>query len=81
LQERASKVSEINAIRKQIEREYAERVKLEDAIMKDLQQQLTADKAQSYTVKMTEKLRETKKRLVNQRYMHTRVASVGLKFL
>ncbi|XP_076810379.1 coiled-coil domain-containing protein 40-like [Clavelina lepadiformis] len=61
--ERSIKLSEISALRKQIEREYLEKVALEDQVMKDLQQQLTANKAQSYTVKVTEKMRETKKKL------------------
>ena len=66
LQERSLKQGEISALRKKIEKEYDDKVELEDKIMKDLQQQLTADKAQSYTVKITEKLRETKKRLVSR---------------
>ncbi|XP_078491914.1 coiled-coil domain-containing protein 40 [Ciona intestinalis] len=61
--ERSMRLSEINAFRKQIEREYLEKVALEDRIMKDLQQQLTADKAQNYTVKVTQDIRQKKKKL------------------
>uniref|UniRef100_H2XUM1 Coiled-coil domain-containing protein 40 n=1 Tax=Ciona intestinalis TaxID=7719 RepID=H2XUM1_CIOIN len=61
--ERSMRLSEINALRKQIEREYLEKVALEDRIMKDLQQQLTADKAQNYTVKVTQDIRQKKKKL------------------
>jgi len=67
-QERTLRQGEITALRKKIEKEYDEKVDLEDKIMKDLQQQLTANKAESYTVKITEKLRETKKRLVSFHY-------------
>uniref|UniRef100_H2YI71 Coiled-coil domain-containing protein 40 n=1 Tax=Ciona savignyi TaxID=51511 RepID=H2YI71_CIOSA len=61
--EKSMKLSEINALRKQIEREYLEKISLEDRIMKDIQQQLAADKAQSYTVKVTQEIREHKKKL------------------
>lgn len=67
LQERSLKQNEISALRKKIEKEYDERVELEDKIMKDMQQQLTAQKAKSYTVKVTEKLRQTKKHLVSSK--------------
>lgn len=58
------KLSEINVLRKQIEREYKEKVKLEDMIMSKLQQQLTADKAKQYTKNVTVGLRDRKKQLV-----------------
>ena len=70
LQERSIKQNEISALRKKIEKEYDERVELEDMIMKDMQQQLTAQKAKSYTIKVTEKLRETKKHLVSCEIYH-----------
>ncbi|XP_039265191.1 coiled-coil domain-containing protein 40-like isoform X1 [Styela clava] len=61
--ERSMRLSEINVLRKQIEREYREKVKLEDLIMTKLQQQLTADKASVYTTKVTTEIRDRKKAL------------------
>ena len=59
------KLSEVGAIRKQIEREYLAKVQLEHEIMSKLQLQLTADKAQKYTVKEMEKMIINKKKLVS----------------
>lgn len=61
--ERSMKLSEINILRKQIEREYTEKVKLEDQILAKLQQQLSADKASEYTKKVTDDFRTRKKAL------------------
>ncbi|KAJ7340194.1 Coiled-coil domain-containing protein 40 [Desmophyllum pertusum] len=51
------KENEITALRKQIEREFMEKIKLEDNIMEKMRSQLTLDKAAQYTKKMTDKLR------------------------
>ena len=51
------KESELVNLRKQIEKEFGEKVKLEDHILSKLQGQLTADKASQYTKKMREKIR------------------------
>ncbi|KAK3733202.1 hypothetical protein QZH41_019682 [Actinostola sp. cb2023] len=51
------KENELTALRKQIEREFLEKVGLEDAIMEKLRSQLTMDKATRYTKKMTDRLR------------------------
>ncbi|CAH3039798.1 unnamed protein product [Pocillopora meandrina] len=51
------KENEITALRKQIEREFGEKIKLEDNIMEKMRSQLTLDKAAQYTKKMTDKLR------------------------
>ncbi len=66
LQDKSSKLNEINALRIQIEKEYLERVKLEDMIIEKMQAQLTLDKASKYTDKLTQKLRERKKELVGK---------------
>ncbi len=58
------RLNELNAIRKQIEREYLEKVNLEDEIMEKLRAQLTMDKASKYTDKLTFKLRNLTKDLV-----------------
>ena len=52
-------------MRKQIEREYLEKVKLEDEILEKLRSQLTLDKASQYTDKLTGKLRSRTKDLVS----------------
>ncbi|XP_052261678.1 coiled-coil domain-containing protein 40-like isoform X2 [Dreissena polymorpha] len=58
--------NELNALRKQIEREYLEKVKLEDDIMEKMRSQLTMDKAAQYTKKLTGKKRELTKQLETQ---------------
>ena len=57
-------MNEVNALRKQIEREYLEKVKLEDDVMEMMRSQLTMDKASKYTDKLTKKLRSRTKELV-----------------
>ena len=57
-------MNEVNALRKQIEREYLEKVKLEDDVMEMMRSQLTLDKASKYTDKLTKKLRSRTKELV-----------------
>jgi len=49
---------ELNNLRKMIEKEFLEKVKLEDLIMEKMQEQLTADKAAKYTKKMTDRIRQ-----------------------
>jgi len=51
------KENEITALRKQIEREFLEKIKIEDNIMEKMRSQLTLDKAAQYTKKMTDRLR------------------------
>lgn len=58
------KENEITALRKQIEREFGEKIKLEDNIMEKMRSQLTLDKAAQYTKKMTDKLRRRATELV-----------------
>ena len=58
------RLNEVNALRKQIEREFLEKMKLEDAILERLRAQLTVDKAAQYTEKLTTKLRKRTKELV-----------------
>ena len=64
LQDKTLRQNELNALRKQIEREYLEKVKLEDDIMEKMRSQLTMDKAAQYTKKLTSKKRELTKQLV-----------------
>ena len=59
-------MNELNALRKQIEREYLEKVKLEDAILERLRSQLTLDKAAQYTDKLTGKMRKRTRELVSR---------------
>jgi hypothetical protein len=59
------KENELTALRKQIEREFLEKVGLEDAIMEKLRSQLTMDKATQYTKKMTDRLRRRATELVS----------------
>ena len=60
------KENEITALRKQIEREFGEKIKLEDNIMEKMRSQLTLDKAAQYTKKMTDKLRRRATELVTK---------------
>ncbi|KAK2152124.1 hypothetical protein LSH36_339g05000 [Paralvinella palmiformis] len=50
------RMNELNALRKQIEKEYAEKVRLEDAVVEQLRSQLTLDKAAQYTDKLIKQL-------------------------
>ena len=65
LQDKTLRLNELNALRKQIEREYLEKVELEDQIMEKMRSQLTMDKAAQYTKKLTGKQRELTKSLVS----------------
>ena len=57
--------NELTALRKQIEREFLEKVKLEDAIMEKMRSQLTMDKAAKYSKKVTDKVRRRATELVS----------------
>lgn len=59
------KMNELDMLRTQIEREAAEKRKLEDAVMEKLMQQLTMDKATKYTKKSAEKLRKRTEEIVS----------------
>ena len=63
-QDKTLRLNELNALRKQIEREYLEKVELEDEIMEKMRTQLTMDKAAQYTKKLTTKERDLTKSLV-----------------
>lgn len=54
----------MESLRKQIEREYLGKVKLEDEIMEVIRNQLTFDKAAQYTDRMTKRSRQLTKELV-----------------
>ena len=64
MQEKMQRGHEIDSLRKQIEREYLEKVRLEDEIMEVIRNQLTFDKAAQYTDRMTRKCRQLTKDLV-----------------
>lgn len=64
-QDKTLRLNELNALRKQIEREYLEKVELEDEIMEKMRTQLTMDKASQYTKKLTTKQRDLTKNLVS----------------
>ena len=59
------KESQLVNIRKQTEREFLEKIKLEDLIMTKMQEQLTADKASQYTKKAMDKIRTGATQLVS----------------
>ena len=69
-QEVTLKDNEITALRKQTEREFLEKIKIEDNIMEKMRSQLTLDKAAQYTKKMTDRLRKRATELVcvNKRF-------------
>lgn len=81
-QDKTLRQNELNALRKQIEREYLEKVKLEDDIMEKMRSQLTMDKAAQYTKKLTTKKRELTKQLVRLLHMLNlkHIFSVVVKF-
>ncbi len=65
LQDKTLRMNELSALRKQIEREYQEKIKLEDDIIEMMQSQMTMDKAATYSKKITTKLRDLTKSLVH----------------
>ena len=65
LQDKTLRENDLVALRKQIEREYQEKVSLEDQIMERLRTQLTLDKASQYSKKLTGRTRERTKHLVS----------------
>lgn len=58
--------SELTALRKQIEREYLEKVRLDESIMEKLRSQMTMDKAAQYSKKVTDKIKKQGTELDNQ---------------
>ena len=67
-QDKTLKMNEIIGLRGQIEREYREKVKLEDDVLEKMRSQLTLDKASKYTDKLTKKLRTRTKELVSLKW-------------
>ncbi|KAF6040311.1 CCDC40 [Bugula neritina] len=64
--EKLQRGNEINSLRKQIEKEFLEKGKLEDDIMEVIRNQLTFDKAAQYTDRITKKCRMITKDLEAQ---------------
>jgi chromosome segregation ATPase len=64
--EKTQCTAQLNEIRKAIEQQYREKVRLEDEILDKLRDQLTADKAAKYTQKIVHQLRERTKDLEQQ---------------
>jgi hypothetical protein len=56
--------SELTALRKQIEREYEEKVRIEESIMEKLRSHMTLDKAAQYSKKVTDKIKKRGTELV-----------------
>ena len=56
--------SELTALRKQIEREYEEKLRIEESIMEKLRSQMTLDKAAQYSKKVTDKIKKRGTELV-----------------
>lgn len=67
-QEVTVKESELVNLRKLIEREFQDKIKIEDLIMSQMQEQLTAEKASQYTKKMTNRIRRKSTQLVGKRH-------------
>ena len=65
LQDKTLRENDLAALRKQIEREYLEKINLEDQIMERLRTQLTLDKAAQYSKKLTGRSRDRTKHLVS----------------
>lgn len=69
-QDRTLRRQELDAIRQQSEREVAERLHLEDAILEKTMATLTLDKAADYSKKILQKLREDERRRVGLGSLH-----------
>lgn len=54
----------MTALRKQIEREYEEKIRVEENIMEKLRSQMTLDKAAQYSKKVTDKIKKRATELV-----------------
>ena len=65
MQDKTLRENDLAALRKQIEREYLEKINLEDQIMERLRTQLTLDKAAQYSKKLTGRSRDRTKHLVS----------------
>ncbi|XP_071960201.1 coiled-coil domain-containing protein 40-like isoform X2 [Antedon mediterranea] len=61
--DRTLRVHELNGLRKQIEKEFQEKVALEDNVMETMRNKLTLDKASQYTKRMASKTRQAIKEL------------------
>ncbi|XP_041363110.1 coiled-coil domain-containing protein 40-like [Gigantopelta aegis] len=64
--DKTMRLGEVENLRKQIERESQEKMKLEDEIMECIRGQLTLEKASQYTKKLTSKLRAHTRNLETQ---------------
>ncbi|XP_075260271.1 coiled-coil domain-containing protein 40-like [Convolutriloba macropyga] len=64
--EQKMKQNEIEVLRKNIEKENQEKLKIEDQIEETLRSQLTMEKAKQYTKKLTNKLKEKAHEMANQ---------------
>ena len=51
-------MNEVNSLRKQIEREFLEKMRLEETIMETMRQKMTMDKVTQYANKMANKTRK-----------------------
>lgn len=78
--ERAGRWTELNSLRKQIEKESQVKGTLENEIMEKLQEKLTSDKAAKYSSLLTEKLRRRKLELeIDYTKMENETAQVQLE--
>lgn len=73
-QDRTHCMAQLNELRKEMERSYQEKLRLEDEILDKMREQLTADKAAQYTDRILRKLRERTKELES----HVRFNSICL---
>ena len=65
LQDKATWTVQQNAVRKQLEQQYDEKMRLEDGILQKMHDQLTIDKAAKYTFKLVKNLRQKTKATVS----------------
>ena len=64
--ERTQCTNELNEVRREIEMQYREKMRLEDEVMEKIRAQLSADKAAEYSAKIVRRLRERTKDLETQ---------------
>ena len=69
LQDKATWTVQQKAVRKQLEQQYDEKMKLEDGILQKMHDQLTIDKAAKYTFKLVKNLRQKTKATVSIIYI------------
>jgi len=76
--ERTQCTNELNEVRREIEVQHREKMRLEDEVMEKIRAQLSADKAAEYSAKIVKRLRERTKDLETQVQYDSETARIHL---